>query len=805
MNMKKIFTIIASLVLVFSVYAQDARQRTTETIVADVLAAMPAQDASQFNEQMKDLAAAAPESIIKVAKMMKPAGEGVRNNIYEYALSGVVSYVTDPAHKDNATNVLMGLQQAAEACSDATNKAFLESLERYLKPAEDNPLIPFQLVKDPKKTDSVQDRCAAARICIETYPEAKGMKLLREALKDENIQYRNAVLGYATTKYGTETLAPMLIKTYPKASSGTQIDLLNWFGSNKIASAADIVSGAMAEDGDIAAAAICAAGKIGGEKLGKELINILGSAGSAKSAEALTALKSFKGDIQDEVVDALGSAANTEGLMNLAAARRMSKAYPAIFKEYQKGEANAAKYLAGVAGTPNIQEIGSALAIAKSNVPDLQNALYSCIHTFAPQEQYSQVKSLIDKVSAKDNFYAVLARTGTDLAVEDLNKAYSNGSQAALNGLLEINNFKAAPLLMNIAKSDASKIGTVIPRYIDLVNAYEQNLDKKRFDLKDALEIANTKALKTKALNALAGIPAMKAFLLAGQYLDDKDASYAAANAVKNIANKTTEEINNADYVANLEKAAKVFSSTGNADDGYAVKEIETLLSKAHQSSPVSQLTEEEKKQGFEMLFDGTNLDKFQGDKEGYTPVNGVIQVSAGYGSTGNLYTLKEYRNFVYRFEFRFTKEGANNGVGVRTPQGVDAAYHGMCEVQILDHDAPMYADLHEYQVHGSVYGVIPAKRIKHKPLGEWETEEIRVEGNHIKVTVNGEVIVDGDVRKACKGHNVAPDGGNVNPYTVDHKNHPGMFNKKGYVSFCGHGEGVELRNVRILDLGDKK
>ena len=183
--MKKIYSILILLALAVSVYAQDARQRTTETIVADVLAAMPAQDASQFNEQMKDLAAAAPESIIKVAKMMKPAGEGVRNNIYEYALSGVVSYVTDPAHKDNATNVLMGLQQAAAACSDATNKAFLESLERYLKPAEDNPLIPFQLVKDPKKTDSVQDRCAAARICIETYPEAKGMKLLREALKQD--------------------------------------------------------------------------------------------------------------------------------------------------------------------------------------------------------------------------------------------------------------------------------------------------------------------------------------------------------------------------------------------------------------------------------------------------------------------------------------------------------------------------------------------------------------------------------------------------------------------------------------------
>ena len=91
-----------------------------------------------------------------------------------------------------------------------------------------------------------------------------------------------------------------------------------------------------------------------------------------------------------------------------------------------------------------------------------------------------------------------------------------------------------------------------------------------------------------------------------------------------------------------------------------------------------------------------------------------------------------------------------------------------------------------------------------HKPLGEWSTEEIRVEGDRIKVTVNGEVIVDGNIRRACKGHNVAPDGGKKNPYTVDHKNHPGMFNKKGYISFCGHGEGLKIRNVRILDLGDK-
>lgn len=136
---------------------------------------------------------------------------------------------------------------------------------------------------------------------------------------------------------------------------------------------------------------------------------------------------------------------------------------------------------------------------------------------------------------------------------------------------------------------------------------------------------------------------------------------------------------------------------------------------------------------------------------------------------------------------------------------GVDAAYYGMCECQILDHDAPMYANLRDYQVHGSAYGLIPAKRVVHKPLGEWSTEEIRVEGDRIKVTLNGEVILDGNLRTACKGRNVSPDGSKENPYTYDHKNHPGMFNKTGYISFCGHGEGLKIRNVRVLDLGNKK
>ena len=131
---------------------------------------------------------------------------------------------------------------------------------------------------------------------------------------------------------------------------------------------------------------------------------------------------------------------------------------------------------------------------------------------------------------------------------------------------------------------------------------------------------------------------------------------------------------------------------------------------------------------------------------------------------------------------------------------GVDAAFDGM-EIQVLDHDDPIYRDLHAYQQHGSVYGVIAAKRVVFPPLGEWNVEEIRAVGDHITVTVNGEVILDGNIREACQGHAVAPDGGTENPYMIDHRNHPGLFNKKGHIAFCGHGAGIQFRRVRILDL----
>lgn len=191
---------------------------------------------------------------------------------------------------------------------------------------------------------------------------------------------------------------------------------------------------------------------------------------------------------------------------------------------------------------------------------------------------------------------------------------------------------------------------------------------------------------------------------------------------------------------------------------------------------------------GFVSLFNGKNLDGWTGNKAGYRVENGAIVVHLGEDSSvGNLYTEKEFGNFVLQFQFKLTP-GANNGIGIRTPLEGDAAYVGM-EIQVLDNSAVEYKDLHPYQYHGSVYGVIPAKRGYLKAVGLWNEEEIRADGTKIKVTLNGHVIVDGDI---------AP---SITNGTMDHESHPGLGNKKGHIGFLGHGSVVYFRDIRIKTL----
>lgn len=203
-------------------------------------------------------------------------------------------------------------------------------------------------------------------------------------------------------------------------------------------------------------------------------------------------------------------------------------------------------------------------------------------------------------------------------------------------------------------------------------------------------------------------------------------------------------------------------------------------------------LSDEEKKEGFQVLFDGTNMFNWMGNTRDYFIQDGDLVVSPkpGKGSGGNLYTKKEYSDFNFRFEFKLTP-GANNGLGIRAPLEGDAAYEGM-ELQILDNTADIYKNLHKYQYHGSVYGTIPSKRGFLKPVGQWNQEEVIVKGPKIQVILNGTLILDGDITEARK-HGA-----------MDGKKHPGLQRTTGHIGFLGHGSTVYFRNIRIKDLSEK-
>lgn len=188
---------------------------------------------------------------------------------------------------------------------------------------------------------------------------------------------------------------------------------------------------------------------------------------------------------------------------------------------------------------------------------------------------------------------------------------------------------------------------------------------------------------------------------------------------------------------------------------------------------------------GFQPVFNGKDLSGWIGALDSYEVVDGALQCKPGHG--GNLLTDDVYDNFIVRLEFKLPP-GGNNGLALRaaSPDG-ELAYQAV-EVQVLDDSAEQYKDLHDYQFNGSLYGLAPAARGYLKPVGEWNREEVTVDGDHIKVRLNGFEILDADLAKLRES-------------PADGKKHPGASRTSGHFGFCGHNEPVAFRNIRIKRL----
>ena len=181
---------------------------------------------------------------------------------------------------------------------------------------------------------------------------------------------------------------------------------------------------------------------------------------------------------------------------------------------------------------------------------------------------------------------------------------------------------------------------------------------------------------------------------------------------------------------------------------------------------------------------DGSAPEHWKGAVENYQFKQGEIQCKPGKG--GVLFTEEEYTDFAVQLEFKLPS-GGNNGLAIRYPGKGNAAYDGMCELQVLDNTAEKYANLDIRQYHGSAYGMVPAHRGYLREVGEWNFQTVEVRGSTLQVELNGTLILNADLSIVADFMKDRP--------------HPGKDRPSGYFGFAGHNDPVVFRNLFIKEL----
>ena len=412
----------------------------------------------------------------------------------------------------------------------------------------------------------------------------------------------------------------------------------------------------------------------------------------------------------------------------------------------------------------------------------------------------ANLSNLINEAYQRDKvkMLPILAYMDDKGALEKAENSFEQGTgkekEAAFTALSSWNNSEAVRPLLKIRQNPAmaSYHDRAFTAIIAQINKASWSDEQKLALLQDAMLSANSKADKIAVIRSMGRLRGLPALMSVNRFHDNPDLSATVSRSIMQIALPTADAkpgLTGSTVRSALERARATLSGP---DSQYERIDIETYLATLPASSTeVSKpyvLTAAEQQEGFEILFNGKDLNSWVGNKTDYVVEDNNIAIyPTATQNRGNLYTANEYSDFIFRFEFQLTP-GANNGLGIHAPLEGDAAYVGK-EIQILDNTSPIYAKLEQYQYHGSVYGVMPAKRDFLKPVGEWNQEEVYVKGNFIRVTLNGTVILEGDMKEASKNG------------TLDHKDHPGLNRNKGHIGFLGHGSVLKFRNIRIKDM----
>ncbi len=683
------------------------------------------------------------ESVMNALAMMK-SDKAVKEYIYWYISvdknikAAALNAMAESAH-ENVYEILASAAVDASYEWDPTGAT--ASLVQYARNVGDKGEVRTmeKICRDVLSNAAVQYKTAALEALVH-YKGYEAIEYLLTDFRNGDLKYRKAILNLAGDIPGKAATRKWIV--FLNAVDDTRkAEIIHMFGERGDLMAVPSIKDALfCASAEIRTAAALALAKLQGRESVPELIDYIRSYETADDQVAgYHALQTvLDPKRRNMIADALeGSGNHTKGTMLILLAQGgENRFFNTLFKYTSSPDSKlrsiAFSELKSLAEPENQEQLIDLLmnTTEESEIEHVQVALATAANKISNEkERASMILKTLEGAEQREKLMPVLAKTGGEEALEIVRQAFMKGDAemrtVAYNALTNWTGYEASSVLYEICASGNKN-------YSD--RAFYAYIDK----------VINANIPDNQKLTLL-----------------QKIAPYALTDNQKSMLEL---------------KIGTVKKSISDTDTEIVPTEAGKYI-----------LTEEEKADGFVALFDGISLDNWVGNKEAYIAEDGMIVVRPADGSGGNLYTQDEYSNFILRFEFQLTP-GANNGLGIRAPLKGDAAYVGM-ELQILDNTAEIYADLQPYQYHGSVYGVIPAKRGFLKPVGEWNKQEVIVEGSSIKVLLNGTVIVDGDISYAMENG------------TMDKQDHPGLKRNSGHIGFLGHGSEVKFRNIRIKEL----
>ena len=158
-----------------------------------------------------------------------------------------------------------------------------------------------------------------------------------------------------------------------------------------------------------------------------------------------------------------------------------------------------------------------------------------------------------------------------------------------------------------------------------------------------------------------------------------------------------------------------------------------------------NELTPEEKAAGFDLLFDGKSLAAWRGYKRsdvpsGWQALDGAIAL---VGPGNDLITIKTYRNFDFRFDWKIAPN-ENSGVLYGVNEARREAHESGPEYQVVDNGKDGALTINSA---GGTFALYPPSKDVVKPVGQWNEGRIVVDGNHVEQWLNGEKVVSYEIR----------------------------------------------------------